>query len=142
MRYVFDSKAINESPQMLVAAPDYKVGSVGERYWSENIDGERDFVRKKIYFSANIEESVSWILKNKGRYREPETWIFDVTINWCSGPAIVTDKIASVVRCKFAKCGLPDGDVQFIECTLPVDWDGKVNAIDCEFTAESQQEAK
>lgn len=129
---------------MIEAAPDYKVRNE-ITYNGYLIQEEvKDSIRKKIHWSPDTEKSVLWVMKHRGIYREPEIWIFGVTFN-CVGDgdsSISAKAPVNIVNSTFINCDLPKGDIQFINCTLPAEWEGKVNAIDCVFKADLQQEVK
>lgn len=129
---------------MIEAAPDYKIRN--ELTYNGYLIQEevKDSIRKKIHLSPDTEESVLWVMKHRGIHREPELWIFGVTFNSVGdGDSSISAKApVNIVNSTFINCDFPKGDIQFIECTLPAEWEGKVNAIDCVFKAAPQQEVK
>lgn len=126
---------------MIDSSPDYKVGRETAYTGYEVQENVKDYVRRKIHTAFDVEKAVLWILKNS-KYPEPDLWVFDIKVQFVDGPVILTDKSVTVVHSTLCKCSSPVGNVQFIECTLPAEWEGKVNAIDCVFKAEPQQEVK
>lgn len=76
-------------------------------------------------------------------FRIPDEWHFNVIVRLSIyGPSVKSDIKLTFVNSSFANCSEPEGDIQFIHCTLPAEWEGKVNAIDCQFIEETQQELK
>ncbi|MEW8790355.1 hypothetical protein [Enterobacter kobei] len=126
---------------MIDSSPDYKVGRETAFTGYEVQENVKDYVRRKIHTAFDVEKAVLWILKNS-KYPEPDLWVFDIKVQFVDGPVISTDKSVTVVHSTLCKCSPPVGNVQFIECTLPAEWEGKVNAIDCVFKAAPQQEVK
>ncbi|HFS7474894.1 TPA: hypothetical protein ACH1PF_002471 [Enterobacter cloacae] len=126
---------------MIDSSPDYKVGRETDFTGYEVQENVKDYVRRKIHTAFDVEKAVLWILKNS-KYPEPDLWVFDIKVQFVDGPVILTDKSVTIVHSTLCKCSPPVGNVQFIECTLPAEWEGKVNAIDCVFKAAPQQEAK
>ncbi|HCR2228875.1 TPA: hypothetical protein ONE32_003146 [Enterobacter cloacae subsp. cloacae] len=126
---------------MIDSSPDYKVGRETAFTGYEVQENVKDYVRRKIHTAFDVEKAVLWILKNS-KYPEPDLWVFDIKVQFVDGPVILTDKSVTVVHSTLCKCSPPVGNVQFIECTLPAEWEGKVNAIDCVFKAAPQQEVK
>ncbi|HAS0821230.1 TPA: hypothetical protein I3317_000984 [Enterobacter cloacae subsp. cloacae] len=124
---------------MIDSSPDYKVGRETAFTGYEVQENVKDYVRRKIHTAFDVEKAVLWILKNS-KYPEPDLWVFDIKVQFVDGPVISTDKSVTVVHSTLCKCSPPVGNVQFIECTLPAEWEGKVNAIDCVFKAAPQQE--
>lgn len=76
-------------------------------------------------------------------FRIPDEWIFGAHTNCLTiSCSVKSDKKITFVNSSFVNCSEPEGDIQFINCTLPAEWEGKVNAIDCVFKAAPQQEVK
>ena len=76
-------------------------------------------------------------------FRIPDEWIFGAHTNCLTiSCSVKSDKKITFVNSSFVNCSEPEGDIQFINCTLPAEWEGKVNAIDCQFIEETQQELK
>lgn len=126
---------------MIDSSPDYKVGREAAFTGYEVQENVKDYVRRKIHTAFDVEKAVLWILKNS-KYPEPDLWVFDIKVQSVDGPLILTDKSVTIVHSTLCKCSPPVGNVQFINCTLPAEWEGKVNAIDCVFKADLQQEVK
>ena len=126
---------------MIDSSPDYMVGREAAYTGYEIQENVKDYVRRKIHTAFDVEKAVLWILKNS-KYPEPDLWVFDIKVQFVDGPAILTDKSVTVVHSTLCKCSPPVGNVQFIECTLPAEWEGKVSAINCVFKAAPQKEVK
>ncbi|MEH3577755.1 hypothetical protein POW01_01735 [Enterobacter cloacae] len=78
-----------------------------------------------------------------GVFRLPDEWHCNVNAKYfIYRPSVISDKKITFVNSSFVNCSEPEGDIQFISCTLPAEWEGKVNAIDCVFKAAPQQEVK
>ncbi|EMJ5882104.1 hypothetical protein RVX78_002108 [Enterobacter cloacae] len=76
-------------------------------------------------------------------FRLPDEWHCNVNAKYfIYSPSVKSDKKITFVNSSFVNCSEPEGDIQFISCTLPAEWEGKVNAIDCVFKAAPQQEVK
>lgn len=74
-------------------------------------------------------------------FRIPDKWIFGAHTNCLTiSCSVKSDKKITFVNSSFVNCSEPEGDIQFINCTLPAEWEGKVNAIDCVFKAAPQKE--
>ncbi|MCA6195352.1 hypothetical protein KD741_07390 [Escherichia coli] len=92
-----------------------------------------------VKYCPKCEPGVSQI----NAFRLPDEWHCNVNTKYfIYSPSVKSDKKITFVNSIFANCSEPEGDIQFINCTLPEEWEGKVNAIDCVFKAAPQQEGK
>lgn len=76
-----------------------------------------------------------------GVFRTPQLWLFGVGVRQDAQkgvPSLTAKYPTTVVNGEFISCELPEGDIQFISCILPPEWEGKVNAIDCLFYAPEE----